>query len=78
VGTLRHNDGGAAMAEEIVNALKNRLTIVDWRDLLCLPPATASWQLPGPDLHRLAKYERHVGHVISITSQPLYCRGSHC
>ena len=31
----------------------------------------ASWQLPGPDLHRLASTSLHVGHVISITSFPL-------
>jgi hypothetical protein len=33
--------------EEIVNDLKNRLAIVEWRDLPRPPPATASWQIPG-------------------------------
>ena len=39
---MRHKDGGAAMGEEIVNDLKNRLAIVEWRDLPRPPPATAS------------------------------------
>ncbi len=34
------------------------------------PPACyrASWQLPGPDLHRLAGTSLHVGHVMYTTS----------
>jgi hypothetical protein len=38
VGTTGRNDRGAAVAEEIVNDLKNRLAIGEWRDLPCPPP----------------------------------------
>ena len=78
VGTMRHKDGGAAMGEEIVNDLKNRLAIVEWRDLPRPPPATASWQIPGSDLHRVAKYEpargpRHLHHLSPLLPcQPLF------
>ena len=68
----------SAMAEVMVNDPKNRLAIVGWRDLPCPPPATASWQLSGPDLHRLAKYERARGPCHLHHLPHLYCRGGHC
>jgi hypothetical protein len=75
VGTTRHNGGGAATAEAIVNDLKNRLAMVEWRDL----PARLRSRPPGSYPDRTYTSWRnanvHVGHVISITSLPLYCRG---
>jgi hypothetical protein len=78
VGTTRHNGGDSGMAVEIVNDLKNRLAIVESRDLTCPLRPRPPGSCPDRAYTEWRNTNLHVGHVISITSSPLLCRGSHC